>query len=302
MKKKWIAINLILLAAAILLGRELMRSIEKFDEENRLSSAKPLTVAKQTSKPAPKTPAAPNVANAPNAQIGPNTAAPAVYAPADYSIISQQNLFSETRSNIIPAEPVAPSEPPPLVQKPILVGILNTGKGWRASIIDPATQDPNRRSQPKRVGDVYHGYVIKEILPDKIVLESGSRQEIIPLTEGFKQGQSGKTAAFAVRVVPFGKGKIAATALSGARGGPGSASAGVQGGRGQPIVIQSGENTIRIPQTNLNQQQLQQLQRLQQQQQQQTRPAQQKSQPSGTDTPVRRIIRTPFGDMTRPSN
>jgi hypothetical protein len=309
MNKKWIAINLILLAAAILLGWELIRSIEKFDEESQLSITKPLTAAKQPPKPAQAKPAinvtavtaAPNVTNTPNVPIMPNTAVTAVNAPVDYSIIPQKNLFSETRSNVIPVEPVAPSEPPPLVQKPILVGIVNTGKGWQASIIDPASQDRNRRSQPKRVGDVYRGYVIKQILPDKIVLESGSRQEIIPLDEGFKQGLSGKTAAFAVRVVPFGKGKIAGTQPGGARGGPGAASAGAPG---QSIVIQSGGNTIRIPQMNLTPQQQQQIQQIQQQlqQQQQTRPAQQQSQPSGTDSQGRRIIRSPFGDMTRPSN
>ena len=142
MNKKWIVIYVILLAATIVLGRELMSSIEKFEGENRLSSTKPLAATKQTPKPAPAKPAsnAPNAANAPNAQVGPNTAAPAGNVPVDYSIIPQKNLFSETRSNVIPVEPVAPSEPPPLAQKPILVGILNTGKGWRASIIDPASQ------------------------------------------------------------------------------------------------------------------------------------------------------------------
>jgi hypothetical protein len=307
MNKKWIAINLILLAAAFLLGRELMRSIQKVEEASSLPMAKSAAGARQKAKPAPsalKAPAAPAMPNA--SQVVPAATAPAVNAPVDYSVINQKNLFAETRSNVISADAVAPSEPPPLVQKPILIGILNTEKGWQASIIDPASQDRNRRSQSKRVGDVYHGYVIKEILSDKIVLESGSRQEIIPLFEGYKRGQSGKTAGLVSRVIPFGRGTTAGTQPGGAvtvqpvgafAGAAGITAPGGQGpqagpGLGQSTIIQSGGNTIRIPQTNP-------IQSQPQPQGQQPKPATQSSQPSGTDTQGRRVIRTPFGDLPR---
>ncbi len=123
----------------------------------------------------------------------------------------------------IKVEILAPPEPPPLAQKPILVGVTIDTQP-RASIIDPTVpQGRDRRAQIKRIGDVYQGYTITEISPERMVLESGTRKEIIPLHEGTKRGQQGKTPILSTRVVPFGGGGITGGTPISVSGGPGAA-------------------------------------------------------------------------------
>jgi hypothetical protein len=68
----------------------------------------------------------------------------------------------------------------------------------------PVAQNPRSQVQIKRVGDLYHGYTITHINAEDIVLESGSRMEVIPLHEGSKLPKVGKTAIQPTRVVSFG--------------------------------------------------------------------------------------------------
>jgi hypothetical protein len=67
-----------------------------------------------------------------------------------------------------------------------------------------AARNTNRQVMIKRVGDFYYGYKITQINPENIVLEYGSRKEIIPLHEGFKQASGGKTDIKPTQVVIFG--------------------------------------------------------------------------------------------------
>jgi hypothetical protein len=193
MSKKWIAINLLLLAVAGALARQLYVSVLRFNAENDLAKIQPVRDMKQKmtqEKPLPKM-------------------APAKkYVAADFAVIPEKNIFAESRSKEDKVEETAPPEPPPLTQKPILVGITISGTQRMAAIIDPAgsPQNQNRRAQNKRIGDVYHGYTITDITSDRIVLESGTRKEIIPLHEGSKRSRGGKTSVVATRVVSIGTG------------------------------------------------------------------------------------------------
>ena len=162
MTKKWIAINLLLLAVAVLLGWRLYNSVLQFYAANNLSKIQPARDIKQImaqeqilSNPVPNTP----------------------YNPAGFAVISDKNLFSDSRSKEEKAaESAAPPEAPPLAQKPILVGITISEGQQLASIIDPTApaQNLTRRAQIKRIGDSYGGYVITEITMDRIVLQSGT--------------------------------------------------------------------------------------------------------------------------------
>ncbi len=284
MSKKWIAINLLLLVVAGALARQLYISVLRFNGENDLAKIQPVRDMKQKmtqEKPLPKM-------------------APAKkYVAADFAVIPEKNIFAESRSKEDKVEETAPPEPPPLAQKPILVGITISGNQQMAAIIDPAgsPQNQNRRAQNKRIGDVYYGYTITDIASDRIVLESGTRKEIIPLHEGSKRSRGGKTSVVATRVVSIGTGgggSIPVYIVSGSSGAgkppaapgvpPAPPSTGQQAVR-QPAAAPARPAAAATPQPPAT-------------------PAQQRSTQTpgteGTDTQRGRVIRTPFGNIVRP--
>ena len=195
MTKKWIAITLLLFVATGLLGWQLYVSVLRFNAENDLSKIQPVRDIKQKivqDKSLPRS--APSVNR----------------TPVEFAAVPENNVFSESRTREEKTDSAAALEPPPLTQKPILVGVSIVDNQKRASIIDPSSpaQGRNRRSQTKRIGDVYRGYTITDIAPNRIVLESGARKEIIPLHEGSKRQQAGKTPILSTRVVSIGGGTI----------------------------------------------------------------------------------------------
>ena len=193
MTKKWIAITLLLFVVTGLLGWQLYVSVLRFNAENDLSKIQPVRDIKQKivqDKSLPRS--APSVNR----------------TPAEFAVVPENNVFSESRTREEKTDGAASLEPPPLTQKPILVGVSIVDNQKRASIIDPSNpaQGRNRRSQIKRIGDVYRGYTITDIAPNHIVLESGTRKEIIPLHEGSKRQQGGKTPILSTRVVSYRRG------------------------------------------------------------------------------------------------
>ena len=277
MTKKWIAITLLLFVATGLLGWQLYVSVLRFNAENDLSKIQPVRDIKQKivqDKSLPRS--APSVNR----------------TPVEFAMVPENNVFSESRTREDKADSTAVLEPPPLTQKPILVGVSIIDNQKRASIIDPSSpaQGRNRRSQTKRIGDVYRGYTITDITPNHIVLESGARKEIIPLHEGSKRQQGGKTSILSTRVVPIGGGTVTggmpvmvvgASPVSGRTvTAPVPASANIS----QPVVGGVlGAVQQRTPPTNVT-------------------PTPQPQLPiTETDTQGRRIIRTPFGNIVRPN-
>ena len=280
MTKKWIAITLLLFVATGLLGWQLYVSVQRFNAENDLSKIQPVRDIKQKivqDKSLPRS--APSVNR----------------APAEFAVVPENNVFSESRTREDKTDGAASLEPPPLTQKPILVGVSIVDNQKRASIIDPSNsaQGRNRRSQIKRIGDVYRGYTITEISPNRIVLESGARKEIIPLHEGSKRQQGGKTPILSTRVVSIGGGTVTggmpvtivgASPVSGrAATAPGSAP--TSANIAQPVV---GGLPGAVPQrttpTNVT-----------------PTPPTQVIPTTETDAQGRRIIRTPFGNIVRPN-
>ena len=281
MTKKWIAITLLLFVATGLLGWQLYVSVLRFNAENDLSKIQPVRDIKQKivqDKSLPRS--TPSVNR----------------TPVEFAVIPENNVFSESRTREDKADSAAALEPPPLTQKPILVGVSIVDNQKRASVIDPSSpaQGRNRRSQTKRIGDVYRGYTITDITPNHIVLESGARKEIIPLHEGSKRQQGGKTAILSTRVVPIGGGTVTggmpvmvvgASPVSGRTvTAPVSASTSVN--ITQPVA---GSFPVAVPQrtppTNVTPAQ----------------PAQLQVPTTETDAQGRRIIRTPFGNIVRPN-
>jgi len=276
MTKKWIAITVLLLVTAVLLGRQLHTSVLRFYAENDLSKLQPAPDLKQkavqeTPQPPPEPPKKLN--------------------PSEFAVIPENNVFSESRAKEEKVEIAAPPETPPLAQKPILVGVTIVDNVKKASIIDPAgsPQDRNRRAQIKRIGDSYHGYIITDITMNNIVLESGTRREVIPLHEGTKRTQSGKTAILSTRVVTIGGGSSGGTPVSVAAGSSvrtsttpiGSAKTGTTATGTATVSVQPPAAASETPAAA-------------------ARPAQPRGSTAETDSQGRRVIQTPFGTITRP--
>jgi hypothetical protein len=288
MTKKWIAINLLLLGITGLLGWQFRLSVRQFNDRNNPGKLQPAGDMKQKLA---------------QEKIQAQPAPVKAYLPPEFAAIPEKNIFSETRAREEKPDVVPLPEVPPLLQKPILVGVTITDSQRRALIFSPvgAGQDRNRRAEVKRIGDVYQGYTITAITSEHIVLESGTRREIIPLHEGSKRGTPGKTAILSTRVVPIGGSAasggtpVTIVAGSGARtatvpvssaASPAAAATNPSGGvsprQAVPTASQpTGQPTASQPTT--------------------TQPTTAQPTSPQIQTPGGRVIRTPFGDVVRPN-
>lgn len=270
MTKNWIAINVLLLILAGLLGWHLKVSRDRFNAENDLSKVQPVKDVKQRlTIEAGVSPLQP----------------PRQYNAGEFAVIVDKNVFSETRAREEKEAVAVVPETPPLQAKPVLVGVAIVGNQRMVSMIDPTAQATGRKSQTKRVGDVYQGYTITDITDNEMVLESGSRREVIPLHAGSKRSaQQGKTPIIATRLVNFGGG--------GAAGGtvPVLTASAPRPGAQPPTPASptagAAQRTLANQQTGAR-----------------PSPAQTMPQPAGALNPAegtnsqgQRIIRTPFGD------
>jgi hypothetical protein len=306
--KKWIAIDLFLVCLTGLLAWQLHNSVLSYKQKNNLSQFRPVKNPKQ---------------KVVQATVPAGLAKPGLVSPVEFSVIADRNVFSEARSRDDKVEVPAVAEVPPLLQKPILVGVTISDNQKSAFIIVPgaAPQNPmqmqaqNRRSQRVGIGDVYQGYTITTITEDHIVLESGTRKEVIPLHEGSKRPQGGKTAILSTRVISFGAGSTISNtpvAVSGGgvavsrgqgvaqvtTGAPATAPSGNRGATGQAAQAAAPGAQAAQPLQQLIQQIQQGIQQgMQQLQQPPNRGNGQGNRGGGGNN----TIRTPFGDMARPN-
>ncbi len=226
MTKKWIAINLLLLMAAGLLGRQLKVSIADFKAENNITKVQ-----------------------AGKKKAGPDTRLPSYQPPpklndAQVSAIYSQDLFAEARKMDDPT--ATPPEPQTrtLQNPPILVGSLVSGSQKVGLIIDTTgPQAGSRRTQTIHIGDVYQGFTVTDITDNGLVLEYGVSRNVIPLSDSSKPAQSGKTPILQTRVVGFGgaagggQGGAMAGVISGSTGAPSRTGQSPAGGRGNPQQV-----------------------------------------------------------------
>jgi len=225
MTKKWIAINLILLAGVSLLGWRLYVAAKTFKEQNN-----PAHIVRNQ----------PRQKSASEAELPP-LQAPRKYSDAEFAIIPGQDLFVESRKK---EEKIDAVPPPPETRtldiKPILIGVLIAGSQKVATIQDPAPgaagmSPGGRRTVTMRPGDNYRGFV----------LEFGSSREVIPLFDSSKPPQSGKTPILATQVVRFGPGGPAGGVNVG--GLPVVNTAAAPGGRAAGMPVQAPTPNTRPP-------------------------------------------------------
>ena len=202
MARKWILLNLLLLVAALGLARELYRQYERFETNSNPVKINTAFVDGQTAAKA-----------APGASADASAETPVRGNDDDYLIIAENTLFSETRGRREQDTEAALQSIPPLNPKPLLVGTVMIDGQYVASVIDPATQNARGgnvqiNTETRRVGDVYRGYQITSIEAEQMVLENGGRREVIQLTRNLRRqtAQPARSAAAPARVVPIGPG------------------------------------------------------------------------------------------------
>ncbi len=237
MTKKWIAINLMLLLCAGLLGWQLKVAYERFKVEN--DPAKILPVRKKAE---------------PDGAL-PQVQPPRKYNEAEFSVIPAQNLFAESRKPDDKQDATPQPEIRALQSKPVLVGTVVAGSRRLAMILDPSpAPGSSSKTRMMRVGDVYQGFVVTEITDLSMVLESGPSKEIIDLHDTSKPAQTGKTVVGLARVVNFGSSQggtsVAATVTPGGTRPTTTPSPAPAGRPSQPAVttpIPGGRGAAQIP-------------------------------------------------------
>jgi hypothetical protein len=220
MTKKWIAVNLMLLLCAGLLGWQLRVSVKRFKADNDLAAIQP---TKKKSVPDSGLPPQPSAGK---------------YGEPEFAAIYNQNLFAESRKLEENADtsqqPVTKELPnPPLV----LVGVIISGSQRLAMVNDPtvARGTSLRRTQTMRLGDTYKDYVVTDITDNNMVLEYGSNRQVIPLSDTSKPAQTGKTPILQTRVVNFGAAASGAGTVAAATGASSRATSNPAGaGRANP--------------------------------------------------------------------
>jgi hypothetical protein len=238
MTKKWIAINLMLLLAAGLLGWQLNVATTAFNEGNGFDALARNQAKKKGA-----------------AEAGLPALQPAKkFSESDFAVIPEQDLFAEARKRWSEPEAPPPVENRLLDIKPILVGVIISGSQRLALINDPtgATAQGTRKAQTIRLGDNYRGFVVTDITESGMVLEYGASREVIPLYDTAKPPQSGKTPILTTRVVNFGAG----SASGGIPGMPNpvSAAAAAQGRLGSAAPLATGNAQRAVPPAaNVNQ-------------------------------------------------
>jgi hypothetical protein len=196
MNKRWIFIIGLLLIVTGLLAWQLSRSIRQFNRENdpsRITSVRPVPVnGRQNTMHAVQPP--------------PQSA-------SDFKSIVDQNVFSDTRSNNVNYDAPVVIESPPIKNRPYLLGVMVSAGESFATLLDPSNPQSavpgKRRGRTMRVGDVYEGYTLVDIAKDQIVLQNGTRSEVIKLGDSARKKEKGiKTPLIASRIIGFGSSAI----------------------------------------------------------------------------------------------
>jgi hypothetical protein len=194
MTKKWIGINLLLFVIAAFAAWQLKESVQQQEKNNDLSKIQPAGSLSQKTAQETKLPPPPMPGN---------------YNPLEFALIPEKNLFSESRTNEGSGDSATVTGTMPDAQKPILVGVILAENQKVASIRDPVRRGSTSQVQMKQIGDTYEGYEVTEIYSDHIVLENGSRREMIYLNDSSQPASRAKTSVVATRVIPIGGGTSA---------------------------------------------------------------------------------------------
>lgn len=137
-------------------------------------------------------------------QSGEKAALPQNYSPADYAVVSEQNLFHPERK-IPPENKGDKTIPRPEV---VLYGTLITDDTSIAFIEDMkspySTPGRGKRQRALRKGDNVSGYILREIEASRIVLVKGEDTIVVMLNDGEKRKAGAAPALQATPTIPSG--------------------------------------------------------------------------------------------------
>ena len=228
MAKKWIALNILLLIAVVMLGQELYQQYGQLKARIDPAKIEPVSTDNQA---AAKT--------APGASLD-TFMETQDNRDADYFIISEKTLFSDLRGNEETAQGggVAPKVLALPNPKPVLVGVAMIDGQYAATVRTQAATTQARGAQIPtetwRVGDFYRGYRVESIARDQVVLENSGVREVIPLNRVARPAQQNlRQVVAAAPVITIGPGGTASGALT-----VSTASAAAPG-RGAPTAAQN---------------------------------------------------------------
>jgi hypothetical protein len=101
-----------------------------------------------------------------------------------YSEVVDRNLFSARRGKVDPLTETAPAQvvpkavPPP---KATLFGIVMDDSGEKYAYLTDDSSAQKGKPKKYREGDIFAGATINEILPDRVIMESGSTTHTVAL-------------------------------------------------------------------------------------------------------------------------
>jgi hypothetical protein len=158
MKRGYIAINLLLLATAVLLAYEFRSQWNKYQSTHNLDRLNPGKTTAGTSSKMP--PATPGVSS--------------------YAAIVDNDVFTADRTNVVP--PDAPVETTKAVApKPILVGTMQFNEDEFALMMSD-TQRDNTNYKQLKVGDILDGYTLVRILDQRVVMKTDGKEVEVRLS------------------------------------------------------------------------------------------------------------------------
>jgi len=135
---------------------------------------------------------------------GEKSVLPQNYSPADYAVISEQNLFHPERK-IPPEKKDETAIPRPDV---VLYGTLITDDMSMAFVEDKkapySTPGRGKRQVSLKKGDNLNGYILREVETNRIVLVKGEDKIVVMLNEGEKRKAGAAPAPQATSTMPSG--------------------------------------------------------------------------------------------------
>jgi hypothetical protein len=298
MTKRLLLLNTLLLLACVYIGRMVYQDYSEFNETHKVIAVEAETTESKGAdgkavviqKPAP-------------------------LSPPEFMVISEKNLFLESRSLQTAATTPVQEAPPPLNPKPLLVGVASVGGVPRAFVQSLRAQPGQRPTKTLKIGETYEGYKVSQIQRNRVELSYTSPSGNVT-TQVLDLNDTTNRAARSAARTPVAPTQVVTA------GGPAGAGAPAPGQQPMPAIDQQGRPVIRTPfgdvqapvgmQTpnrplSVNPANQNQLLREQEQQRMQ-QPDTLRQQNTTTrrneiiDDQGRRVIRTPFGDIIRPAD
>lgn len=295
MTKRLLLLNTLLLLACVYIGRMVYQDFSEFNETHKVIAVEAETTESKGADG--------------KAVVLPK---PAPLSPPEFMVISEKNLFLESRSLQAATTTPVQEAPPPLNPKPLLVGVASVAGEPRAFVQSLRAQPGQRPTKILKIGETYEGYKVAQIQRNRVELSYTSPSGNVTTQVLDLNDTTNRTARSAART------PVAPTQVLTA-GGPAGAVAPGAPQQQMPALDQQGRPIIRTPFGDIqapvgmqtpnrplpvnpaNQNQLLQQQEQGMQQRDALRQQTTTRRNEIIDDQGRRVIRTPFGDIIRPA-